>query len=98
MPWGLATLVLLVAAGWGLFVGAGRRMPVRRAGVAVAFCAARGAIFAAATGMAAAKTGGETWLMPFLVFPAVLLGAVAALSSALSSVGPSSCRGGSPSP
>lgn len=79
VPWGLATLVLLVAAGAGLFVGAGRRMPVRKAGVAVALCAAGGAIFATAAGIAAARTGGETWLMPVLVFPAVLLLTVAGI-------------------
>jgi hypothetical protein len=77
VPGGLTTLIFLVAAGVGLFVGAGRTMPVRKAGVAVAFCAAGGAIFATAAGIAAERTDGETWLMPVLVFPALLLLTVA---------------------
>lgn len=72
-PWGLATVAFLLAAGVGLFAGAGRRIPVRQAGVAAALCAAGGALFAAAAGIAIAKTGGETWLMPVFVFPALLL-------------------------
>ena len=48
-------------------------MPVRKVGIAVALCAAGGALFATAAGITAAKTGGETWLMPVFVFPAVLL-------------------------
>lgn len=54
-------------------------MPVRKAGFAVAFCAARGALFATAAGITAAKTGGETWLMPVFVFPALLLLTVAGI-------------------
>ena len=73
VPWGLATVGFLVAAGIGLFVGAGRRAPVQKAGVAVALCAAGGAVFAAAALITTAKTGGETWLMPVFVFPALLL-------------------------
>lgn len=72
-PWGLASVAFLVAAAIGLFIGAGRRIPARRAGVAVGLCAAGAAIFATAAWITIAKTGGETWLMPLFVFPALLL-------------------------
>lgn len=71
--WGLVTVVSLVAAAVGLFGSAGRRMPVHRAGVGAAMCAAGGAIFATAAGITVSRTGGETWLMPVFVFPALLL-------------------------
>ena len=54
-------------------------MPVQKAGVTVALCAGGGAVFATAAGITAAKTGGETWLMPVFVFPAMLLLTVAGI-------------------
>lgn len=72
-PWGVVTVVFLVAAAVGLFAGAGRRMPVHRAAIAAALCAAGGALFAVAAEITAERTGGETWLMPVFVFPALLL-------------------------
>ena len=77
MPWGLVTVGFLVAAGVGLFIGAGRRVPVRTAAVTVAICAGGGAVLATAAAITAARTGGETWLMPVFVFPAILLLTVA---------------------
>ncbi len=68
---GLLTVSLLLAAGTGLFIAARRRMPIRNASLAVATCAGGGAVFAIAAGVTVAKTGGETWLMPLFVFPAL---------------------------
>ena len=96
--WGLATVAFLVAAAVGLFVGAGRRMSVRKAGVAAALCAVGGAIFASAAGITAARTGGETWLMPLFVFPALLLLTVAGIVVGVVVLRADSCRGGSRSP
>ncbi len=79
VPWGLATVAFLVAAVAGVFVGAGRHMPVRKAAVAVALCGAGGALFATGAGFTAARTRGEAWLMPVLVFPALALLAVAGI-------------------
>lgn len=79
VPWGLATVAFLVAGVAGVFVGAGRSMPVRKAAVAVALCSAGGGIFATAAGFTGARTRGETWLMPVLVFPALVLLSVAGI-------------------
>jgi hypothetical protein len=70
---GLATVACLVIAAVGLFRAAGRRDPVRKAAPASALCAAGAAVFGVAATVTAARTGGETWLMPVFVFPALLL-------------------------
>jgi hypothetical protein len=70
---GLATVVCLVVAAVGLFRAAGRRDPVRKAAVASALCALGAAFFGVAAAVTAARTGGETWLMPVFVFPTLLL-------------------------
>ncbi len=62
--WAVSTVGFLIAATAGLFYGASRRAPVRKIGLAVALCTAGGALFGTAAGFTAAKTGGETWLMP----------------------------------
>jgi hypothetical protein len=70
---GVATVVCLVVAAVGLFRAAGRRDPVRKAAVASALCAVGAALFGMAASVTAARTGGETWLMPVFVFPALAL-------------------------
>jgi hypothetical protein len=70
---GLATVGFLIAAAVGLVAEAGRRAPVGKAGLAAALCAAGGALFLAAAGVTAARTGGESWLMPVFVFPLFLV-------------------------
>jgi len=69
---GLATVACLLLGAVGLFRAAGRRDPVRPAAIGAALCAVGAAVFGVATAVTAARTGGETWLMPVFVFPTLL--------------------------
>src|SRR5690349_23621836 len=61
---GLATVACLLLGAVGLFRAAGRRDPVRAAAIGAALCTVGAAVFGVATAVTAARTGGETWLMP----------------------------------
>lgn len=68
----VVTAVLLPTAGTGFVAGSRYWAPVRGVGVAAAGCAAGAALFGSAAAVTAARTRGETWLMPVFVFPTLL--------------------------